>query len=423
MAAVACGLTGMVHGGACLATEFPEGIDYSLQAQSYPQYQSNPFRFSDADRDQRHDDQVIVNAVRGAAIIPLLSERTRLDVSGTLGDARYSHYRQLSHQPKRLDTTLRWHAGDLFAGRVDYMYDDRLYGYLNRTFPDRDMVATQGLSTEAGLRVTESLELPVVTLNKGQARYDLPLNQTVYNRNEDGWQAAFRYTGRGNGYLTGGLRQANIYYQDRTPFWTSQIDNRYRDRELFVGGQFDYSAKTTFGARAGVLHRRYANLSERDENLITLDFRAGYDYSSKTRFDINMWRRPYANDDSPNTLYSTVTGIRGSVRYKYSVKTRLSLNLVAENQNDTPIAGASGTDARLYRAGVRAEWQARDNVLVILDGWRDRTNGTSAAGSYSQNVARIGVVITFDNHGQAARLLWNPECEPPKYVEASVCDN
>ncbi|RYF43278.1 MAG: hypothetical protein EOO27_44445, partial [Comamonadaceae bacterium] len=61
------------------ATEFPEGIEYSFQAQTYPQYQSNPFRFSQADRPRRESDVVLVNGVRGAAIIPLLSERTRLD--------------------------------------------------------------------------------------------------------------------------------------------------------------------------------------------------------------------------------------------------------------------------------------------------------------------------------------------------------
>lgn len=404
-------------------TEFPEGIEYSFQAQSYPQYQSNPFRFSRADKPQHESDVVMVNGVRAAAIIPLLSERTRLDVSGTVNDANYAHYDQLDHQAKRLDTTLRWHAGDLFNGRVDYMYDDRLYNYLNRTFPNRDMVQTDGLSVQAGMRITENLELPVITLNQAKVDYETPDNRTLYNRNADGWQAAFVYSGHGNSFLRGGIRQENVYYRDRTPFWTDLIDNRYRDREVFIGGQWDYSAKTTFGARVGYLQRQYSKLSERDERLLTLDLKAGWDYSVKTRFDLNAWRRPYANDDSPTTLYSTVTGVRGSVRYKATDKTRLSLNLVAENQKDTPIAGATGNSARLYRGGVRMEWAARDNMLVVLDAYHDRTDGRNESASYRQNVARLGVVFSFDNNGRAARLLWNPECEPPKYVEASYCDN
>jgi|GEM_PF-3532373 len=412
---------GLSHGAQ--ATEFPEGIEYSFQAQTYPQYQSNPFRFSQADRPRRESDVVLVNGVRAAAIIPLLSERTRLDVSGTVNDANYSHFDQLDHQAKRLDATLRWHAGDLFNGRVDYMYDNRLYNYLNRTFPDRDMVQTDGVSVQAGMRITESLELPVITLNQGKVDYDLPDNRTLYNRNEDGWQAAFVYSGHGNSFLRGGIRQANVYYRDRTPFWTDLIDNRYRDREVFIGGQWDYSAKTTFGARIGYLQRDYSKLSERDERLLTLDLKAGWDYSAKTRFDLNMWRRPYANDDSPTTLYSTVTGIRGSFRYKMTDKTRFSFNMVAENQKDTPIAGAVADSARLYRTGVRVEWAARDNVLVVVDGYHDRTDGRNESASYRQNVARLGVVFSFDNNGRAARLLWNPECEPPKYVEASYCDN
>ena len=86
------------------ATVFPEGIEYNLEAEAIGRYESNPFRFSNNSPEQDRSSMVLHSAVRGGLVVPLLSERTRLEMSGTYGKTKYSRFRQLDHDPAHLDT-------------------------------------------------------------------------------------------------------------------------------------------------------------------------------------------------------------------------------------------------------------------------------------------------------------------------------
>lgn len=400
-------------------SDFPKMTDYVIKLRSMPQYQSNPRRMPDGD-DRRRSSEVIINSIGGAASVPLMSRDTRLDLAGNVGDARYSDNPEIDHQPKQFAGALPWRAGRLFAGRVQYTYTDRLYQYLDRVWPDRDMVEREQWQAQFGMRVTEDLTLPSITVFQGRTRYDLPGNQVLYNNNEKGWEAALLLTGIGNDYLRAGFRQSRIDYGDRTEFWRLQIDDRYRDDQVFVSGQWDYSTKTTFEVQLGLLHRRYAYLRERDTRLFTLEARSAWQYSPKTRFDLYAWRRPYANDDSPNTLYSTLTGGRAAMRWQYSPKTAAWVSASYDKQDDTRVAGGEGrTD--ILRLGARLEWSTTDNVRMVLDGYRQREKGRGDNDSYSQNIVRLGLEFAMDNGSRNPRnLLFTPQCDYG-YVEYLLC--
>ncbi len=399
---------------------FPKAIDHVLQLRTMPQHQSNPGRLSDDD-DRRRGSHILVNSIGGAITIPLLSNETRLELAGNLADARYSGNSQLSHQPKTFNAGLPWRAGRLFTGRIDYSYSDRLYDYLDRVWPERDMVQRQRLQAQFGVRATENLTLPLVSVFQGRERYDVDINRTLYNSNETGWQAGFAYRGIRESYYFGGFRQSRVEYIDRTDAWRVQIDDAYRDNEIFLGGQWDITAKTAFEARVGVLRRSYATLGERDTTLYSIDTRSTWNYSPKTRFDVYLYRRPYANNDDPDILYSTLTGARFAVRWKASPKTALWLNVAREEQDDTRISGLQG-DKSIWRFGSRLEWIASSNVRVMLDGYRQREQGLNAADSFSQNVVRLGLEFSTDSGSRAPySLLDSSECFY-RSVEYLLCD-
>lgn len=411
--ALCCGQAG--------AAGLPGPIDHVLQLRSSGQYQSNPARLPDSS-DERRGAAVLVNSIGAALRIPLLSDDTRLDIDGNLADVRYSNNRQLDHQPVDLDAALHWRAGRLFAGRFDYGYEDQLNTYLSRTWPERDTVSRRRLSGEAGLRVTESLTLPVLSLFGNDTRYERAVNAELYDRDESGWQVSARYAGTERSYAQVGLRETQVEYPERGPALVPLIDDGYRDREYFVQAQWHYSPKTLLIGRVGYLQRDYDHLSERDTSLLTFDANAIWDYSPKTRFDLQMWRRPYAYDDNPAVIYSTQTGASLGARWQATAKVAFGMAFERILQKNTAITGDAGDDLHIARYGARLEWQPDDRLRWVLDFYRDRQRGASSFDSYSQNFVRLGVEYTYGSKGSAdvAELLRPGECEWRR-PEFSLC--
>lgn len=405
------------------ATVFPEGIDYVLQGVASYRSQSNLFRLPEGDARWSGANRAFYRGMSGAADIPLLSRRTRLSLSGTLADVRYDRDSALNHRPARLDAALHWQAGDLLAGTVSYNLDDRLYRYLDRTWPERDMTRTRGIRAEAGLRVTERWTLPVVSWSRGRVAYETDETRMLYNQESTAWSLAARYSGIDQSFITVGLRQARTGYPERIEEWAQIIDERYTDHEWFADWQWTYSAKTVVGGRLGLLRREYPHLRERSVSLPYVRLRAGWDYSAKTRFDLELWHQSYGNDDSPQILYATFTGGRFSIRWQHSPKLRASFNIVREDQRDTVATGESGGRYNMLRLGPRIEWDATPNVMLALDGWHDRRTGRGGSAGYRDNVVRFSITLRHDNgFPNVARGMWRAECDPPKYLESWFCD-
>ena len=400
----------------------PGPADYAVQLGSSYQYQSNPARLPQSSSDIRGAG-VWVNSVGLGLRMPLLSDDTRLDVGGTLADARYSNNRQLDHQPGNMLSTLHWRAGRLFAGRFDYGYQSQLNPNMARTWPERDLQTRDNKSAELGLRVSERLTLPVFGVFTNGTRYDQDINRTLYNRKDQGWQLSARYAGFGRSFAQAGLRHTEADYYSRTPDLVATIDDRFTDNEAFVAARWDYSPKTLLQARVGLLKRSYVHLGDRDTNLFTFAGRATWDYSPKTRLDLQLWRRPYAYDDDPTVLYSIQTGGLASVTWRPTVKTAFQLGAELTRQRNTAFTGGNDQTLQIRRFGARVQWQQEDNLRWIVDVYRDRQMGESAGDSYNQNFVRVGLEYTFGSRGKEnLRLMMQPTDCPWRRPELAMCD-
>lgn len=403
-------------------TTFPEGTGGRLEVQPWWSYESNPFRFSEANRDQGQSDTILGALARGALAMPLLSERTRLDISGTFGHARYQHYRQLNHDPKRLDAVLRWHAGHALSGTVRYRYANGLYRYLNRSYPERDLVTERQVQADLNLHVTPSLVLPRLVWWDNRVGYDYDETRMLFNRQSRHLEVSASWRGKLNSRAAAGWQRSRGSYTDRTEFWAGLVGRDYQDDAWFVDVQWDYSVKTTLAARVAYEQRRYTGIRGRDVSQWVVLLRAGWSPSPKSRWDVSAWQRPFPNDEDPTVLYGTLTGGRVSWRWHPTVKTMFSLAAAYETQVDTPIAGNTSRKSRLWRWGPRFEWEAHRGVRLFVDAWQDRNAGASAGNSFRNTVVRAGVVISLDNHWQPPPgMLWHRECDPPRYIEALVC--
>ncbi len=404
------------------ATVFPEGIEYNLEAEAIGRYESNPFRFSNNSPEQDRSSMVLHSAVRGGLVVPLLSERTRLEMSGTYGKTKYSRFRQLDHDPAHLDTALYWSAGRLLTGSVSYMYDNRLYPYLERTWPNRNMTATRRWSTVAGLKLSDSLTFPWVSLSSTRVTYEDDETAMFFNRRVHQAQLSARYAGMQQSSMEFGARTIRADYFDRTPDWIELIDRRYREREIFGEVTWQPSHRTSLHTALAHRKRAYDALDHRDVNMPYFNLKLGWRYSIITRFDFAAWHYSYANDEDPEALYGTVTAGRAQVRWQPSDKTWVSLALTHEREIQTLISGERGRERTTWRLGPRFEWQANPNVRFILDGWHDHTRRESSGGGFKQTVVRFGIVLITDNgYKRPSRIQWHPECDPPRPLETLAC--
>lgn len=402
----------------------PEGVSYSLEFERNVQRITNPYRLLNSAGSQRHADTAVTDELRAAFVVPLASERTRLLASAAFGNVGYQDQSKLDYHPHALRAVLQWQAGDLLRGSVMAFDRVRQNRFLAAGWPERDLLKQRLFAADVGLWVTESLALPRLSVSRTQSRYEFAANQALYNRDDSQVQVAASYLGKESSYAMAGLSMIRSRYPDRTPLQIQQLDDAYRDREYFVSGLWDYSAKTQVEAYLGWRHRRYANLSARDVNFLTADLKANWLYSAKTSFHVHLWSHPYGNEEDPATLYSIQSGGRFSVRWKAGEKTWLSMNVVRERQKNHLIGAGGVSETMAWRFGPRLEWQMNRNVLLTLDGWREQVSGAGYPG-YGGSVVRIGVVLSHDNDGSppASRQYVHVECDAPRYVETTFsCD-
>lgn len=401
---------------------FPEGIQYVLQGQRLLQYQRNPYRLSEFNSDDIRSDTSINDEIRAAAIFPLLSERTVGYGSLAFGNVRYQDLKELDHSPHHLEGGVRWRAG--WGGEGSFSVADRrqLYRFLSRSWPARDMLNQQSWAADVGLRVTENLTLPQLSVMQRRLRHETSINQQLFNRNEETYQLAGRWVGMGDSYIQVGGSYSSSSYPDRTESMTASLGDRYNDYEAFLRWRWRYSVKTVVEGRLGYLSRQYPSLAERDVNIFLTELNLGWSYSPKTQIWLTAWQLPYGNEENPSYLYSTIKGVRGGVQWAWSDRLWASLNVVREYQENHAIVAAGRDASHTWRLGPRFEWNLHRNVKLVLDAWHERVFKGHASQNLRNNVVRLGVVINLDNGSQATQKLFrHADCDPPRYVELSEC--
>ena len=387
-----------------------------LQLETSLSRDTNPFRFYDnqagggqkREQIQRLTETVNASDIRAGAIIPLLSDQTRLTLSGSLGNRHYKEYRQLDHQPGAADAVFDWQAGQSLSGRVYAGKDQRLFQYINGSLTERDIAHTRRAGADVRIKPDDDWMLSA-SLFRNALNYDLDLNQ-LYNFDERGQQLGLRFMSPTGSSIEAGTRLSETRFTDRTPEQVRDLDKKYKETELYLDGEWRYSIKTITSAHLGLIHRRYDVLKERDTRLFNAIWRGTYHYSTMLRLDLQLFDRPFTIVD-PSILYVVSKGARVDALWKWSDKTNVNFSALLQNSDQELIPrlvrpdNNSSRKEKLQRIGIGASYQFERGFRLLFDSFYEKTDRAADDIKLRQAVVRLGLEYTFENlPGSAARL-------------------
>ncbi|MFZ6686501.1 hypothetical protein ACO0K0_01990 [Undibacterium sp. SXout11W] len=387
----------------------------------------NPFRYYDGQSDStqvipHHTDTVEGADIRAGVIVPVLSDETRLMLTGSLGGRRYINDGTLNHLQGGANADFQWVASKLLSGRINAGAGQHLFNYINGSLSQKDIEHDKNAGFDVNIKVTDSWWL-MPKLFYNQLYYDLPVNK-LYDYKQDGRQIGVRYMSPTGSSVEGGVRLSTTNYTDRSqdqiekiydiPYANSVIkpeyDTQFKETELYLDGEWQYSVKTTTSAHVGVIRRRYSTYSNLDTNLSNAIVRGTYRYTPQLRLDAQMFDQPFPIVD-PTILYVVTKGVRLDALWLYSDKLQFNASAVMQNSSQVYIPGIvnltgnASQVARMKRVGVGASYQIDRGFRLFADSYFERNRGDVATLNVNQSVVKIGFEYTYENlPGSAARM-------------------
>ncbi|MFZ6772485.1 hypothetical protein ACO0LB_07165 [Undibacterium sp. SXout7W] len=424
-----CGCLSIFSGSAFATTELVLQLETSLSSDT------NPFRFYDTAPVAPPDAANLPNVPNGTigtsgtngisktsdtstgvdlrvgAVIPLLSDRTRLILTGSLGNHHYKNYRELDHHTGAGDASLEWVTGSLLNGRVTAGKEDRLFQYINGSLTDKDISHQTRSSAEVSMNVTDDWTVQA-KFDRSGLTYDLPVNQ-LYNFDASGKQLGIRYRVPTGSSIEVGSRWSESHYPDRTEQQIADLDQRYKETELYLDGEWKYSVKSVTSAHFGVIRRQYESLAERNTNLFNALWRGTYYYSPKLRLDLQFWDRPFSIVD-PAILYVVTKAVRFDAQWKWTDRTQFNLSGLLQNSDQqliprlSTLAEGVSRKEKLQRLGVGANFQIERGFRLFFDSFYEKVSRDPDGLNLKQGVVKIGLEYTYENlPGSAARMGLN----------------
>lgn len=341
---------------------------------------------------------VLAADVRAAIIAPLMSDDTRLEITGSEGRRSYQQLPELDHQVQHLDSRLVWRLDRLWRGQFQYTNDTDLYQPQNEVLTSRDMVRQQQTGSELALRVSEELELPL-TLSRLTVRHDNPQNQFL-DLDQDSAQVAARYVSPLGSTAVAGLRVATSDYPYRSASDAASLDTRYVDHQGFVDVDWAYSPLTHLRARLATLSRSYQNLGQSNFSRPLGGLGLSYEPSVKTRLEAG-WSRQVYDSSSPGVLYYLSDAFQASLLWRWSDLTRLRLQASHARQQNTPAFGAGAVpvlpDNVVNHLGASVDYALTRGWTLYAEGSRDRFGTVGGGPAIDQNVLRVGLQYNYES--------------------------
>lgn len=338
--------------------------------------------------------------LRGVAILPLLSDQTRLLLSGSLGQHHYKNYRQLNHRSHAANGVFEWQITPAFRGRVAYGSEDKLFQYLNGSLTELDLSHQKRAVGELVTKIANDW-LIAAKAEKSSLKYDLKQNQ-VYNNEDKSAGLALKYESTTGSSLELGWRKGTTDFPDRDARQQADLDKRYSEQEIFFDAEWKYSPKTQTSLHLGLLKRNYANLDERNTRLKNIIWRGTHFYSPKLRFDLQLWDRPFGIVD-PAILYVTTQALRFDAFWRYSEKTLFNASLLLQNSDNflIPRLARQNRDEirkeRVERIGLGAQYEIDRGLRIYLDGMYERSRRLGDGSQLNQAILKMGLNYTYES--------------------------
>ncbi len=374
-----------------------------LQLETSMRYESNPLFLSrdveagNAAENGGRGDRALASDVRFLVTHALYSPETRLVFEGQLGQRDYARLESLNHQPNAYRAGLEWRLGSLWNGAVFHAQDQNLFDYRDGALTSREMVHRTQDRMAVSLNVTPDFAIPVTVTNQ-RVTYDTVDNAFNENKNQS-FDAGVTWRSGTNSKVGSGVRLTHVRFTNRTLLQIANLDEQYRDQELYLEADWQYSIKTRMGGRLAALQREYASLTNLNFSATTASFSLTHDYSPKTNVEFEAWNRP---SDSVNvaTLYSIVRGAQLALKWQATAKTRLSMQVTRESERYQGLGIASAAFSPVggrIRAGASGVYAFSRDLNLYIDGFTEEVNRGDLGASSVQHTLAVGLEYTFEN--------------------------
>jgi hypothetical protein len=374
-----------------------------LQLDTSQRFDSNPFRFTKdaaipaAVNPGKKNDSIISADVRAAVIHPLDSPDTRLLFIGQIGRRNFNQLDQLDNTEYNYRTAFEWRYGQLWKGTISVGNDQQLYNYLDGSITNREMTHVVNRNADLVFVVSPDIEIPF-SVRFRRTEYDTPTNW-LFDSHEQIVDVGLRYRSTTRSIFRTGIRSNAVNYPRRTEQQSVFLDSRYKDREIYVDSDWQYSNFTRFSGRVSALNRHYSRLDEKDFTALTTEIKVNHDYSSKTRFNMEIWSRPYGTTDRA-TLYTLATGVQTGIVWQATAKTRGTLQASKELQRYQSVIldpGQSNPKLSRIRWGAGVVYAIERDISLYIDFFRDRLDRGSLGSTIDQNTVKAGIEYSFEN--------------------------
>lgn len=386
-------------------------VELVLQLETSLTSDSNPFRFYEQtaqpdrpepapDKQFRNRDSITGTDIRAGAIIPILSDRTRLILTGSLGKRHYKNYKDLDHKLIAADATLDWAAGKIVNGQVTAGKEDRLFQYINGSLTEKDISHQKRAAANVNFKLTDEWSLNA-RVDRADLNYDLPLNQ-LYNFDERGRQLSGRYYSPTGSSVEIGTRMSETSFPDRNEQDIADLDKAYKESEVFIDAEWRYSSKSVTSAHLGVIKRQYDVLTERNTNLSNILWRGTYHYSPKLRLDLQLWDRPFTIVDR-TVVYVLSKAMRFDAQWKYSDKSQMNFSTLLQNSDNVlvprlaSLADGTSRKEKLLRIGLGGGYEFERGFRLVLDSFYEKVQRESDGVNLKQAVIKLGLEYTYEN--------------------------
>ena len=275
--------------------------------------------------------------------------------------------------------------------------DKKLFDYQDGFLTTRELVHRTQDQLTVSLNVTPDFAIPV-TVTEKRVTYDTVNN--AFNESKDhSVDAGVTWRSGTTSKLGSGLRLNNVRFTNRTSEQIANLDEQYRDQELYLDADWQYSVKTRLGGRVAALRREYASLSNLNFSATTAILAIDHAYSPKTNVGFEAWSRP-SGSVNVGARYSTVRGAQLALRWQATAKTRLSMQVAVESERFQTLRTArplpSPVEDRI-RVGASMVVALSRDLSFYVDGFaQELSRGDLGAGSAQQTLS-AGLEYTFES--------------------------
>ena len=399
--------------------------DLVLQMETSLGQTYNPFRYYNGQTDGTqiipHERDTLEGVdLRAGVVLPLLSDDTKLILTGSLGKRRYLEDTTLDHLQGGVDADVEWVASKLVNGRAVAGEAQHLFNYINGGLNQKDIEHDRNAGVDVDFKITDSWSV-MPKLFHTQLYYDLPVNQ-LYNNKQDGEQLGLRYFSPTGSSIEGGIRLSTTNFTDRNPAQIAfydipygdsklkpEYDTQYKETEYYFDTEWSYSVKTTTSAHIGMVRRRYSTFNNLDTNLTNAIARLTYRFSPQLRLDLQLYDQPFPIVD-PSILYLVSKGARVDTLWLYSDKLQFNASAIFQNSSQVYIPGVpinvgAAQTSRMRRAGIGASYEIERGFRIFADSYFEKDRGDVPNLNLGQSVIKVGIQYTFENlPGSAARM-------------------